>query len=210
MKTVVIYLGGLGPELAPEIEGEVSATIAADSGLHLADKHGVEVNLIVGDMDSVDAALLNKYESSGSHVARFDHEKDETDFELALMAAGNYVADHLLVIGGGGNRLDHLIANFAVASGPLTKNWDVTMITKNETVHVVRPGSPSLIFGQVGSPIAIVPFGGSATLSSQGVKWELNESTLGAHTARGISNEFSKSEAKFESHSGAILAIVPN
>ena len=61
--------------------------IAADSGLHSAIDLGLRVNLVIGDMDSVDPAVLVAAEANGVTVQRMPRDKDATDTELALLAA---------------------------------------------------------------------------------------------------------------------------
>lgn len=207
VSAVIIYLGGDGPANAPSIKGEIVATIAADSGLHLANSYGVPVNLVVGDMDSVEPSLLKRYDDQGIHISRFPQEKDETDFELAILAAGNYIADTLIVIGGGGKHLDHLLANVSVLAGSQTEKWIVDMYTKNEHIYVCRPDQERTIPGESGSAISIVPVGGNAVVTTSGLKWELEESTLEVFSARGISNEFTYDVAKIETSRGSIAII---
>lgn len=207
VSSVIIYIAGEGPKVKPVIDDEIVATIAADSGLHLADSHEVNVNLVVGDMDSVDPVLLQKYEEKGTHVSRFTHEKDETDFELAIMAAGNYVADHLVVIGGGGKQLDHLLANISVLAGAQTGKWTVDMYLANEHIYVCRPGQSRTITGEVGSTLSIIPIGSNAVVTTTGLKWELDNSTLDVHSARGISNELLDSDVNVEVVTGNVAVI---
>ena len=75
MKTIVIYIGGEGPSRQPVISDDVVTVIAADSGLELANTHGVDVDLVVGDMDSINPALLRQYAEAGTALQQFPHEK---------------------------------------------------------------------------------------------------------------------------------------
>jgi thiamine pyrophosphokinase len=189
VKFVVIYLGGQGPAMAPTLDGEIVATIAADSGLLLADAHGAKVDLVVGDMDSVDAGLLAKYENEGTIISRFPHEKNETDFELAVMAAMNYVADELVVLGGGGGRTDHLISNLAILSGIKTEKWKTQMHTNKETIFICRPGQVKNIDSNFDNIVSLVPMSRSVSgVKTQNLKWELKDETLEFQNARGMSN----------------------
>src|SRR5690348_11873254 len=61
--------------------------IAADSGLEHARALGVPVDLVVGDLDSVDPAVLDAAIADGVTVERHPAAKDATDLELALDAA---------------------------------------------------------------------------------------------------------------------------
>lgn len=210
MKSIVIYLGGSGPERLELNQTEISAVIAADSGLELAHKHGVNVNLIVGDMDSVNPELLKQYEDNGTYISRFNQEKNETDFELALLAAKNYVADSLAIVGGGSGRLDHLLANISVASGELTETWETTLYCENEIIYVCKQGSTRTIPSLGNSDIAFIAIGGTANITTSGVKFEVTDFNLSPHTSRGISNVFTSSQASIKVNSGSVIAIVPS
>src|SRR5690348_14187528 len=90
--------------------------IAADSGLAVATALGLAVDHLVGDLDSVDAAAVEAAEAAGTTVERHPAEKDATDLELALDAALVRGARRLVVVDGGGDRLDHLLGNVLLLS----------------------------------------------------------------------------------------------
>ncbi len=208
MKSVIIYLGGRGPLRLPKIESKVVATIAADSGLALADNFGVDVDLVVGDMDSVDAELLSKYDSQGSHISIFPKEKDQTDFELAVLAAKNYAADQIVVIGGGGDRLDHLLANVAVLAGSQTEKFFVEAFLGESTIKICRPSQHVSWTGKIGSQVSLLPLGQSAKgVTTSGLKWDLENETLNYFEARGISNVVVKETIEIECLEGTLAVI---
>ena len=86
--TAVVVLGGTPPTRA--IKQYIPAhqlVIAADSGLHGAIDLGLRVNVVIGDMDSVDKAVLAAVEANGTTVTQLPRDKDSTDAELALLKA---------------------------------------------------------------------------------------------------------------------------
>ena len=84
-RTALVVCGG-GPVLAPRAlarEPPTSSsrpTAAPDEALRL----GLEVDVVVGDMDSVPASTLAQVERAGGRVMRHPADKDATDLELAL------------------------------------------------------------------------------------------------------------------------------
>ena len=90
-------------------DGYADLTIAADSGYSLATALGRRVDVLVGDLDSIDSESLLHAESSGVDIRRHPAQKDDTDFELAIHTAAALGIDRLLIVGGLGGRLDHLI-----------------------------------------------------------------------------------------------------
>ena len=84
---VWVFSGGEEPEGLPESSGGgggADLAIAADGGLWWAQKLGVQVDAVVGDMDSVEGAALAEAEAGGAEIVRHDPDKDATDLELAL------------------------------------------------------------------------------------------------------------------------------
>jgi len=104
-KTAIVVLGGTPPTRSIKQHlPEHHLVIAADSGLHGAVDLGLRVNVVIGDMDSVDRALLAAVEAHGVTVTQVPHDKDQTDAELALLAAVDMGASRIVVITKGGGR----------------------------------------------------------------------------------------------------------
>ena len=58
--------------------------VAADGGAHLARRCGLEAQVVIGDMDSIEAAELARLQAAGAQMLRHPADKEETDLELAL------------------------------------------------------------------------------------------------------------------------------
>src|SRR3954453_13949489 len=106
MTTVVVLSGG--PD-RPAVDSLPSGAtgIAADGGAELAQPLGLEVDLVVGDLDSISAAALAR----AAQVERHAAEKDATDLALALAAALRLGPERILVLGSAAGRLDHLFGS---------------------------------------------------------------------------------------------------
>lgn len=189
--SIVIYLGGNGPDLFPvgiDID-RISKVIAADSGIELAQKHGVKVDCLIGDMDSASEEAIEKAQKDGVEIFLFNRDKDLTDFELAIEEAKKYDADELIIIGGGGQRTDHLISNLAVLAGETTAQYKVGAYFENEIIKVCRENQPYELELEVGTQFSLVPINGKAIgVTSTGTKWDLTDATLEPSSALGISN----------------------
>ncbi|MFN2322443.1 MAG: thiamine diphosphokinase, partial [Trueperaceae bacterium] len=86
--------------------------IAADGGLRHAAALGLVPDLLVGDLDSVDAAVLAAH--PGLESERHPTDKDALDLELALDAAAARGAGRITVVGGLSGRLDQTLATVLV------------------------------------------------------------------------------------------------
>lgn len=181
-------------------------TIAADGGLALALALGVAVDVVVGDMDSVDPVTLDAAQATGVRVVRHPTDKDETDLELALGLAAAEAPRRIHVVVGAGGRLDHAIANLAVLASPRWTPADVSADVGKARVWVVR-GRRSLPLS-VGDPLALQPVGGPAEgVTTGGLAFTLVDETLDPFAGRGVANVVVGQPVTVEVGSGVLLAI---
>jgi hypothetical protein len=87
-ETVVVVTGGdaIDPAHVRDLPAGVRV-IAVDSGVDQAHALGLDVELAIGDFDSVTPDGLARAESDGAAIDRHPTAKDATDLELALDAA---------------------------------------------------------------------------------------------------------------------------
>jgi len=182
-----------------------AVVVAVDRGLHPVIDRGWRPDCVVGDMDSVDPAVLAAAERSGVVVERHPMDKDESDLELGLAAARRLGVTDVHVVARDGGRLDHQIANLAVLASPRLEPMRVSATIGDHRVWIVR-GSLELHL-EVGSHLAIQPVGGSATVSTDGVAFPLERDVLSAFEARGIANTVVDDPVRLEVTSGVVLVI---
>ncbi len=207
---VVVAVAGGDP-----VPSHVAATlppdahvIAADSGLHVALALGMTVDLLVGDLDSVDPRSLAAARRAGVEVREHPAEKDATDLALAMDAAIAYGADRLVVVGGHGGRLDHLLANALLLASPAYASVEVTARMGEATIHVVR--SAATLSGTPGELVSLLPVHGPAHgVTTSGLLYGLDGEDLSVASSRGVSNEFAQPEARVEVAAGVLLAVQP-
>jgi thiamine pyrophosphokinase len=210
--TAIVFTGSgaVPPAVRARLPGE-AYVIAADSGLGVAGGLGVPVDLLIGDMDSVDAAAVEVAEAGGTTVERHPAEKDATDLELALDAALARGARHVVVIDGGGDRLDHLLGNLLLLASSDYAGVALEAFTSTAYVAVVRGGDPPLtIRGEPGSIVSLFSVGGPARgIATTSLRYPLRDEELPSGTSRGVSNELDAEEATVELKSGALLVVQP-
>lgn len=185
--------------------------IAADSGIDYAHELGLRVDIAVGDFDSVTPAGLARAEAEGARVERHPAAKAETDLELALGAALAADADEILVLGVGGGRLDHHVANLLVLTSDRFARCRISAVDGDARVHVVHGGTgTTLLPGAVGETLTLLPVGGPATgITTGGLHYPLRGETLTPGTTRGVSNVVAAAVATVELETGTLLAIFP-
>lgn len=217
---VWVFAGGEETESLPESSGGgegADLVIAADGGLRWAQKHGVHVNVVVGDMDSVDAAALAEVEAGGAEIVRHDPDKDATDLELALRLACERGASSITLIGGHGGRLDHFLGNIALLAS-LPKRVRAQALMGETEIFVIHgygirgteeQGVELSLSGKPGRLVSLISWGGDAAgIKTEGLRWPLASESLPLGTSRGISNEMTGTQAKVSLESGTLLVIV--
>lgn len=209
-RRALVVAGGSAPG-----PGEVAAAegwdvvVAADSGLDHAVALGLAVDLVVGDLDSVSEAALAEARSAGTAVEPHPTDKDATDLALALDAAVRGGAGELVVVGLGGGRPDHEIANLLLLAAPAFAAVEVEAHTDAGHFVVVR-SRPRRLAGRPGGLVTLLPVHGPARgVRTEGLRWPLHGEDLLEATTRGVSNELVGSEATVVVAEGVVLAVLP-
>jgi thiamine pyrophosphokinase len=213
-KRVVLVVAGGPPPPAADAEAALAglpdpvAVVAADSGLAHARTWGLRVDLVVGDMDSVDGAVLAEAEVAGTIVDRHPVAKDATDLELALERALAYRPDRVVVVGSRAGRFDHLLAEITLLAADRWASTRVEARVDGARVTVVRDATE--LRGQPDDLVSLLPVHGDAIgVTTEGLAYPLHAEDLPAGTSRGVSNVLLGTAATVDLASGVLLAIQP-
>jgi thiamine pyrophosphokinase len=210
MTTAVIVAGGDSPpaSVLEDLPDDIWV-IAADSGADHALDLGISVDVVVGDLDSISPATLLSLGDSIT-IERFPTDKDATDLELALaLAVGRGDVDEIVVVGGTGGRIDHLIANAMLMASPRFASARLRWLAHPGIVTVVH--DQARLHGTPGETVSLIPVGGPARdVRTTGLRWSLNGDTLEFGSSRGVSNEFTTSVAIVSLEAGVLLAVQPH
>lgn len=202
---VVVVAAGPGPVLSV---ARAPTVVAADGGLDRAAALGLDVDVIVGDLDSVSAGALAAAEGAGARVVRHPVAKDATDLELALDEALALGAKRVLVVASGEGRLDHLLSLLGLLGSARYAGMELDAFVGEALVQVVR--GRRTLHGSPGELLTLVPVGGPAAgVVTSGLEYPLAVETLEPGTTRGVSNVFTAAEAQVALTDGVLLAIRP-
>lgn len=196
------------PLLSETLAATSRATIiAADGGARLARACGLRVDVVIGDVDSIEAGELDRLRAAGAEVLCHPADKDETDLELALKWAAARDYRRLRVFGAFGNRLDQTLANVQLLALEEVRDCDLQMLDGRQRVRLLRPGAHE-ISGSVGDTISLLPLQGAARgIGSEGLRWELSDDTLAPGPARGVSNRLTAATARLRLREGLLLLV---
>ena len=181
--------------------------IAADGGNRIARHFQLSPTTLIGDMDSIDPTQLQQLEAQGVDIYRYPDEKNETDLELAIIYATEQGHNCIRIIGGVGGRFDHMLANVYLLALPQLDGCDSALVARNQRMRLLKQGDNHLA-GEIGDTLSLIPVSGDVHgITTQALKYALNDETLYFGPARGISNVFEDTTVTVTVSNGVLLAI---
>ena len=181
--------------------------VAADGGTLHCLALGRQPDVVVGDLDSLDTALVEQLAASGTKIERHSVAKNQTDLELAIERAIHDGAKEIWLIAATGGRLDQTLANLLILA---QREWTVQLkvFSHGQIAQVLRSGERLELYDRVGATLSILPLTPQVTgISYQGMAYPLENATLQLGSTRGISNEIVASPASVEIQAGVLLVV---
>lgn len=207
MKTLIISGGSVTKKILNKIlqQGNFDNIIAADRGLEILNECKITPNYIIGDFDSVNIKLVNKYPDS--KIIKLNPEKDFTDTHMAIKLAIEIKSTEILILGAIGTRIDHTIANIHVLKECLQKGIKCQILDDNNKIFLIEEDTIIKLEDQY-KYISLIPLTTQVKgVTLTGFKYSLKNATLKTGESIGISNEQLSNEAKVELKSGILICI---
>lgn len=205
----LIFIGGDPPH--PNVRRHLpldAYVIAADSGYAHAIALGFVPNELVGDMDSITPVDLTDARDSNIHISQFPTDKDLTDTEIAIASATARQSTHITVVSGGGDRFDHVLG-MVHSLASCASTVDATLFIGTARVSYATYTKEFQVSTGPGNIISLVPIGGTTTVTTTGLQWELNNDTLQSFASRGVSNIATGESVSISVTDGLLAVIEP-
>lgn len=192
----IIGLGGKcykSEQICGLIPGKYFA-VAADSGIIHFELLGIKPDLLVGDMDSIPAETLVKYQNSRLQILKYSPVKNMTDSEIAVEKALEAGCDSLIFLGAFGDRLDHMFANQMMAVSLADKGIPVILTDGISFFYTVTKSNspfkyPLASIDSLRDVISVVlAKGNTANITIEGLEYELQNEIVEFGTTRAVSN----------------------
>lgn len=211
MRALIFANGDLndGPavQTALRLAGDDALIIAADGGARLALACQRKPSLVIGDLDSLAQDDLANLLARGVQIDQHPAAKDETDLELALLAAAAQDAVWLRVIGALGDRFDQTLANLILLDMPQLAGRETRLVAGRQTIGLIGPGQHALD-GAPGDTISLIPLAGDAlNVQTTGLAYPLRGETLRFGPARGVSNVMLADSAQVTFDAGRLVVV---
>ncbi len=207
-KRALIFANGCLPDIeaARRMIKDDDTLISADGGTRHLFNMDLVPQIVIGDLDSLDEVEKAKLSTAGVRIEHARRDKDETDLELAVRHALLEGHEVIRIVGALGGRIDHTLGNLALLSNPSLAEVDMRLDDGIQEALLVRKKADLL--GKAGDTVSLLPWNGDVTgISTEGLKWSLQDEILFGHRTRGISNEMLGTKAGVKIKTGLLLIL---
>ena len=182
--------------------------VAADGGHRFLRRHGLWPQLLVGDLDSLDAALVAEARAAGVEVAEHPARKDETDGELAVAQAAARWPGEIVLLGALGGALDHVLGHVCILRGLAARGRAGRIASPGLAATVVQAPATLRLGAAAGTRVSLLALSSGVVLTLRGFEYELTDEPLPADVCRGLSNQVAAAGARVAVSGGQLLALV--
>ena len=212
MEKIVIVSGGkIEDSFAAEwIEKyQPDYIIAADSGMEFFYRTGKVPDMILGDFDSVSKEILANFKKQeGILWKTLNPIKDDTDTEFAIRYAISLGAKQIVLLGGTGSRLDHVLGNIELLGIGLNTGVEILLLDANNRIRMRKSGVQLKKAEQFGKYVSLIPYTNEVKhLYLKGFMYPLEDATLKGFCSLGVSNEITADVAEISFEEGILLVI---
>ncbi|MGL4949785.1 MAG: thiamine diphosphokinase [Anaeroplasmataceae bacterium] len=178
-----------------------SFVIGVDRGSLILTNNNINIDIAVGDFDSVNETELIKIKSFAKKFIQLDPIKDVSDTYYALDLAYNISSDVTILGGITGNRIEHLFANMILFTKypklVIEDNYsNIYLISKTED-YIYKENYKFISFFAINDSV----------ISLKKFKYELEHYNLKVFDPLCLSNEYNIN-SKLTLHKGLLIAIL--
>ena len=210
---IVVVGGGSQPDRA-RLESACLAAdtiLAADSGAAWLSELQTQPDVLLGDFDSLDPALLESFQNNGhTRWVRHREDKDQTDMELCVEEAIRLGATEVRIFGGTGTRMDHSLANLMLLYPFLQAGVKAWMEDVNNRIMLMGNTDCVVLLereeGFKVSLLALPP--GVKQVETFGLRYDMRGRDLPFGSTLAVSNEFDAPVAEIRFREGLAWLLV--
>jgi thiamine pyrophosphokinase len=178
---------------------EAKVVLCADGGANTALKFGIVPDAIIGDLDSVHAETLVRFQKVPAYE---DGDDETTDLEKTIAWAVKAKYDYITVVGATGKRLDHSIGNIGVVA-KFYPDAIVRFIDDSGELSYI--GRELSFEARKGDVISLIPLSRCEGIVTDGLLYALNGEALELGVREGTSNVVTSSPVRITVKNGHLL-----
>jgi len=181
--------------------------IAADGGAAHCRALGLLPDVLIGDLDSLNSVAHSQLEAQGVRFVIHPTQKEQTDFELAVLHAAQAGMEEITVIAGLGRRWDHSLANLLLAVQTRFVQIQITFLQGEQRLHILR--GTNKLAAKAGERVSLLPLAGDAVgITTRGLIYPLQHETLQLGRSRGVSNVAAVDSPEVVVQHGVLLCVI--
>ncbi|MCE2993867.1 MAG: thiamine diphosphokinase [Alphaproteobacteria bacterium] len=188
-------------DIKREYQRGIDITICLDGAIAKIPE-GTHIDYIIGDFDTIERNNIDTSILDAKHIKIT--EQDSTDLEKGIEYALSLGASSICIANAFGGRSDHSLYNISMLKKYSSKVETIYMTNGLEHIYYLCNTDLSLL-GTIGGSVAIIPFP-SACISSQGLKYDMQDFAIKIGENASVSNSLRKEKALI-SISGDALVI---
>lgn len=174
------------------LKGELEKSnyiIAVDGGISYLRKLDKKPNLLIGDLDSIDAKDLKWAKENSINLCKYPSEKDKTDTEIALEKAKTIITENeaIHLYGATGSRLDHTMGNIFLLEKYLSEFNDILICDEKNKVFLIKDSIKTII-EENDINLSLIPLSDYIIVDLEGFKYPLKDKKILRGDTLGISN----------------------
>jgi len=202
LKNVVILLNGEFPnhDFTISILNKSDYIICCDGAVNQLEDFGLNPSIIIGDMDSINDSLKNKYANKLIQIK----EQTDTDLEKALNYCVNNKINEVNILGFSGKRDDQYLSNIFLGF-EYSHKLNIEMYSNFGSFFFVN--KKQIFESFKGQTVSIFSISKETTIKTNNLKYFLNEDSL-PFLYSGISNESISNWFSLKVAGGSIMVYI--
>lgn len=213
MRTLIVSGGNINPDFALSFyeNSSFDRIIAVDNGLRFLWEQGITPTHIVGDFDTAKPELLEEYRNNPQiEIRTYNPVKDSTDTQIAIELALELGSREIVILGGTGTRLDHVLGNIQSLMLALKAGVSCEILDEHNRIRLIDRDLTIYREQQYGNYISLIPLTSVVEgVDLTGVKYPLINYTFRSTDSAGlgVSNEIVENKAEIRLKSGVFIVI---
>lgn len=204
---MLLFSGGRLGKWALSYIKQGDILVGVDRGAHFLIEHGKQIDIAIGDFDSVSDKEKEQIKDNAKEFITCDPiMKDETDTEMAFSYALKKLPEEILLFGAIGTRMDHSLANIHLLVKTEGKGIPSRIIDEYNEIQLTN--DKLTVYKDHFDQISLLPLSMKVTgITLTGFRYPLTDATLEMGHSLGISNVLEKEKGTIEVVNGRLLVI---
>ncbi len=205
MKSAVLLANGEAPKksvITFLLKNGFDDLIAVDGGANSAYKLSITPDFIIGDLDSI-TPEVKKFYAGKSKIIKYRRQTD-TDVEKSLNFAIRNNYKKVILLGVTGDRFDHTICNLSLI---VKYSERLKLFVYHQTSLLTAYTSDAELETEKGEIVSIFMFGENPLITSKGLKYKLNNSSIKFGERESLSNVATGKKVSLRIYGGTAFVI---